>query len=259
MQMSNKSAISAAWSFFKGNIALSLGAIALLIGLGILQYAPLIGVIFSFAYPVLSFAVQIYVGREAATLSAPEEMERVAADTKLSDLFGKYIDLAMGGFMGLFILMIFFFVLLAIMMGAVVDHDKLQAIAASGEAVGMVQMQSIMLEGRVLEWVVIPLFIVLLFLSYIFPAVMGRVILSENFTQAFKSVFGFFSPRLWSASFNSAYFTLVFFWSIIVFLSAIVAGQFFVTIFLIPVALVILYCISIYNAIVYSFAAKLSS
>ena len=259
MQMSNKSAISAAWSFFKGNIALSLGAIALLIGLGILQYTPLIGVIFSFAYPVLSFAVQIYVGREVLRLSAPEEMERVAADTKLSDLFGKYLDQAMGGFKGLFLLMFSFFMLIVALIGAIADQNKLQAIAASSEAINIVQIQSIMLEGKMPVWIVVLLFVVLLFLAYIFPAVMGRVMLSENFTQAFKSVFGFFSPRLWSASFNCAYHTLVFFWSIVVFFSAIVAGQFFVSIFLIPVALVILYCISIYNAIVYIFAAKLSS
>ena len=53
----NKEAFNLAVDFFKGNIALSLAAIGILIAVALMQMVPIVGIVFGFAYPILSLAV----------------------------------------------------------------------------------------------------------------------------------------------------------------------------------------------------------
>ena len=105
LKAGNKEALEIASSFFKGNIALSLSAIAILIVIALLKMIPLVGIIFAFAYPILSFAIQIYVAREVPGLQNTDGMEEVAQRTKLGDLFTRYLDIAAGGFLGFFLIL----------------------------------------------------------------------------------------------------------------------------------------------------------
>ena len=98
--------------------------------------------------------------------------------------------------------------------------------------------------------------IFLLWLSYLMPGVMGRVILSENFGEALRRTFLLFSPSFWKSTFNKEYFILVLVWSIVVFVVGLVSSWLFVSIFLSPVALILLYGVALYNAAVYVFAAQ---
>lgn len=244
----NKEAFSLAIEFFKGNIALSLGAIGILIAVVLLQLVPFVGILFGFAYPILSLAVQVYVGREVLEVEDERAMGAVAARSTLSDLFLKHIDIAAGAFLGFFTIMLLLGLLFLLFFSGSVDMhalatDNTEAFMASVNVGAMMGGLTVML-------------IFLLWLSYLMPGVMGRVILSENFGEALRRTFLLFSPSFWKSTFNKEYFILVLVWSIVVFVVGLVSSWLFVSIFLSPVALILLYGVALYNAAVYVFAAQ---
>ena len=244
----NKEAFSLAVDFFKGNIALSLAAIGILIAVALLQMVPIVGIVFGFAYPILSLAVQVYVGRQAAAVSSESEMIEAAARTKLGDLFVKHIDVATGAFLGFFILLALLSILFFALMGSAFDMQTLQ----SNNAEAFYASMDI---SRVMGTAILFL-IVMMWLGYLMPGVLGEVILAEDFSDAFRKSLRFFSPGFWKRTFNKDYFILVFIWSIVIFVAGLVISWLFASIFLAPIALLALYCVSLYNAAVYVFAAQ---
>jgi len=242
----NKEAVQVALEFFKGNYALNLGAAAILIILALLKGIPLLGIFFAFAYPILSFAVQIYVAREAAGVERPEEMRDVARQTKLNDLFTRHLDIAAGGFLGLFLIMLLLLFLFAALMGSAVNlqavsQGDLQSAVASAAGSGAIL-------GMLL------LMLLMLWLGYVIPGVMGEVIFAESFSEAFRKSLLLFSPSFWKRTLNGNYFRLILLWSIIVFVAALVLSAIGSTFILLPVALLGIYLISLYNAAIYLFA-----
>ncbi|WP_456394115.1 hypothetical protein, partial [Nitratifractor sp.] len=200
----NKEAMQIALEFFKGNYALNLGAAAILIVMALLKGVPLLGIFFAFAYPILSFAVQIYVAREAAGVERPEAMREVAGRTKLGDLFSRHLDIAAGGFLGLFLIMLLLLFLFAALIGSAVNlqavsQGDLQSAVASAASSGTV-------VGMFL------LMILMLWLGYVIPGVMGEVIFAESFTEAFRKSLLLFSPSFWKRTLNGAYFRLILIW-----------------------------------------------
>jgi len=248
VQPSNKEAIAIASNFFKGNVALSLAAIGILITIALLKMVPVIGIVFAFAYPILSFAIQIYVGREVPDLPNAEAMADVAGRTKLSDLFTRHIDLAAGGFLGFFLILMLFSMLMMGLLSASVDLETLN----TGDMQAM--LASISTSGALGSLI----FILLLgmWLGYLMPGVMGEVILAENFNAAFKKSFLLFSPSFWKRTFSKEYFILIMIWSVIVFFGAVIFSWLAASILLLPVALVGIYFLSLYNAVIYVFARE---
>ncbi len=247
----NKEAFSLAIEFFKGNIALSLGAIGILIAVALLQLIPGVGVVFAFAYPILSLAVQVYVGRQVPEVKDDREMGTVAAHSTLSDLFLKHLDIAAGAFLGFFTIMLLLGLLFVLLFSGSVDMN---ALATDNTEAFMASVN----VGAMMGGLTILLLLVM-WLGYLMPGVMGRVILSENFIQALRRSFLFFSPSFWKRTFNKEYFLLVLVWSIVVFIAGLVASWLFASIFLSPVALILLYGVALYNAAVYVFAAQILS
>jgi len=239
----NKEAMGLATDFFKGNIALSLGAVALLILIALLKMVPLVGIVFAFAYPVLSFAIQIYVAREVPGLQTPEEMITVARRTKLGDLFTRHLDIATGGFLGFFLILMILFTLFMWLMSFSIDiqtlnTENMEAFAASITTSGALgTLFFFMLLG--------------MWLGYLMPGVMGEVILAENFTDAFKKSFLIFSPRFWKRTLTRDYFLLILVWSAVVFIAALLLSWIALSIILMPVALIGVYLLSLYNAVIY--------
>jgi len=101
--------------------------------------------------------------------------------------------------------------------------------------------------------------LVALWLGYIFPGVTGEVMAAEGFGPAFMKTFLLFNPKFWKRTFNKDYFLLILLWSVIVFVAAVVLSWFTVSILLIPIALIGVYFLSLYNAAIYFFARKLLS
>ena len=244
----NREAFSLAVDFFKGNIALSLGAIGILITVALLQMVPIVGIVFGFAYPILSLAVQVYVGRQAAAVSSESEMAETASRTTLSDLFVKHIDIATGAFLGFFILLALLSILFFLLMGSAFDMQALQ----SNNAEAFYASMDI---GKAMGTFAL-FMILLMWLGYLMPGVLGEVILAEDFGDAFRKSLRFFSPAYWKRTFNKEYFILVFIWSIVVFVAGMVISWLFASLLLAPIALLALYCVSLYNAAVYVFAAQ---
>ena len=254
-EISNIKALKDAWEFMKSNWALSLGAISILVILGFMKYIPVVGFAFAIAYSILSLSIQIYVGKAVYEDDTPNSMSKLAQNTTLSELFTKHLDIASGGFLGFFTLMLLFFFVFAMIISSSIDPASMQTIMQNGinpksEAV----ITQILTNNSTLQLNLAIYLFVILTLSYALPAVMGRVILSDSFNSALKRVFLLFSPTLWKSILNGKYFILIFVWSMIIFFVSIVVSQLFTIIFLVPVAFVILYLISLYNAIIYIYS-----
>ena len=251
IQASNKEAINIAANFFKGNVALSLAAIAILVTLALLQYVPFLGVAFALAYAILSFEVQVYLARRIPELSRSEEMADVAADTRLGDLFTRHLEVATGGVLGYFTISLALVLIFMMMFGMTVDMSAVKANDMEAFAA------AISTQGAI--GVMLLFLLILLWLGYIFPGVTGEVMAAEGFGPAFTKTFLLFNPGFWKRTFNRNYFLLILVWSVIVFVAAMVLSWFTVSILLIPIALIGVYFLSLYNAAVYFFARELLS
>ena len=246
---SNKEAINIAVNFFKGNVALSLAAIAILVTLALLKIVPFIGIAFAFAYSILSLAIQIFVARQIPELSRSEEMADVAARTKLGDFLTRHLDVATGGFLGIFLIMMVLAMVFVGLIGMNIDiqsmnSGNMEAVAASIYTTGT--LGSLLLMMIVSMW-----------LGYVFPGVLGEVMMAPDFGSAFLKSFLLFNPRFWKRTLNKDYFLLILLWTAIVFVAAFILSWFTVSILLLPVALVGLYFLSLYNAAIYFFAREL--
>jgi len=253
LRPANRSAAEAAWHFFKGNYALNFGALAIFVLLSLLSSIPLIGLLFFAAYTILSFSAQIYFGRKVVEVDEPAQMEQVAQKTRLGDFLTTYLPQATGGFLAFFAISMLFGILFAFSM----DPVSFAGGAAVSGAEGMAQAMAKQLLSSLSPF---SLFLLLLmaFLLYIFPAVAGRIVFSEDFGQAFRAGFLLFSPSMWKKTFRQDYFMLVAGWSLVVFGFLIISSILSSSIILLPVALVLAYILSLYNAAIYVFAQSLA-
>ena len=265
-KMGNKEAISLAMAFFKGNVALSLGALAILIVVELFNLIPIVGIFFAILYPILIFSIQIYVGRLANEKASEDYMIKASSSSNLKELFLKYIDIATGGFLGSLIVTFVIFFLMGIALSFSFDTSTLQSSdmqtlynsVNGGIAIENSNLQNLYASiNPNIAMVVLVIFLTILtWFGYLMPGVFGEIILAENFQDAFKKSLYFFYPKFWAKTLNRDYFILVFIWSIIVFLAIIAISLLFMTLFLIPIAFITLYYIALYNAIVYIFAIK---
>ncbi len=251
VEANNKEAINLAVHFFKGNVALSLAAIVILLILVFMQYIPFFGIGFAIAYAILSFEIQIYLARNIPNLSSSEEMAKVAANTKLGDLLSRHLDIAAGGILGYFTISMLTGLLFMVVFGSVIDMNALRSM----------DMQSLAAQLSKPDVISAILFFVLiaLWLGYFFPAVTGEVMMAESFGAAFTKTFLIFSPKLWKRAFNKEYFTLILLWSIIVFVAAFILSMLSFSILFLPIFLIGIYFLSLYNAAIYLFARNLLS
>ncbi len=246
----NKSALDAAWRFFKGNYALNFGVIAILIVCNLLGMLPIIGLLFIFAYQILSLAVQVYFGRVVMEATSLEEVEERATQARIGDLLTNYLQTAAGAFLAFFLIALVFFFLMGLVISTSVDFEQLENGAMmQAQMMGMLSASGfmgllIMLTG--------------MYLFYFFPAVLGEVIKTDDFNAAFKKVFLLFSPTFWKRCFNKEYFVLILIWSLIVFGIGIILVLLASSIILLPLVLVGAYLLSLYNAAIYVFAAELA-
>ncbi len=251
--MNNNTAIKLAWGFFKGNYALNFAALAILIVISLLGAIPIIGILFVLAYSVLSLSIQIYFGKSVDRIEKIEEIQEIAAQTKVGEFLTKYLHVAAGAFLSLFLLSLVFMAIFASIVG-MSGYMDMQAMQ-NGVVVRQ-EMMATMSSGSGLAGLAILL--VGMFLFYFFPGMMGEVIRAESFNDGFKRVFLLFSPSFWKKCFNKEYFMLVFIWSLILIVVMLVIFALSVSIILLPLVLVVAYLVSLYNAAVYLFAAKLA-
>ncbi len=255
MTPSNATAMRLAWHFFKGNYALNFSALAILVVLSLLGALPIVGLLFFGAYTILSFSAQIYFGRHVAQVGEPVQMEEVAKKTRLGEYLTTYLPQAAGGFLAFFAISMLFGILFTLAAATAPAAAATQAVPAGGA--GMAEA----IAGQILMAISPASLVVLLLavgLLYIFPAVAGRIIFSDDFAQAFRAGFLLFSPSLWKKSFNRDYFLLVAGWSLVVFGFVLLSMALSATVILLPLSLVLAYILSLYNAAIYVFAERLA-
>ncbi|MRI83027.1 MAG: hypothetical protein C6I00_01275 [Nitratiruptor sp.] len=247
MVPSNKTALLAAWNFFKGNYGLHFGTIGILVLLNLFGVLlPFVGILFIFAYSIFSLSIQIYFARTILEAGTPQELQEAAAQTRIGPFLTTYLPQASGGFLALLLLFILLFFLFS---GILLASGELQ------EEMDPARMEEM---AQSLTLPVLFLLGALLTLLYAFPGAMGRLMVSEDFFSAFKAPFTLFTPSLWRGIFNRRYFLLVMGWSLITTLATILFMALASTLLLLPVALVGAYLVTLYNGALYTFAWELS-
>ncbi len=248
---SNKTALLLAWHFFKGNYALNFGALALLSLLSLLGIIPVLGILFVFGYWVLSYSVQIYFARAINEVDSLEQIEQKAAQTKIADFFVTYIHIAAGAFLGVFTLILLFMMLFGALVSVNMDVETLR----NGVVMSQSQMVGLFLSSGIGGIVML---LVGGMLLYFFPAAMGEAMVAPTFGEAFKRIFWLFLPSFWKKTLNKEYFLLILLWSLIVMVAGMVVMALSASLILLPFALVATYLLSLYNAAIYLFAARLA-
>ncbi|WP_200764070.1 hypothetical protein [Nitrosophilus alvini] len=248
----NISALMLAANFFKGNYALSFTAVAIIIIVELLTLIPAAGMIFSILSLVVTFSIQVFFGKAVIVLENEEDIKKIAANTRIGELIGNFINVAAGvtaAYLSIGIVLgIIFYLIFALGGGAVVMQD-MQTMTREEMMVYMSGSMGVSMFF---------LIVIASFLFYVFPAVMGLAIKKDRFAEAFRSIFLLFSPTVWKTTFNKEYLIFIVKWSLILFALSLVVFAMAMSIILFPVVMVIAYYIMLYNAAVYVFAERLS-
>jgi len=239
--MSNKLAFSLAWEFIKGNWKLTIITIIIEIALMVLGFIPVIGVIFSLLVGLVVFNEQIYFGKLVLNIRDTEGIRQAAQKTELMDFLFKYFNISLGTYLGSLIIFLILGILVFIPM----------SVGISTDIYGNPHINAIGILGFLVFAIVLSM------LGYIYPAVMGEIIKSETFGEAFKKVFLLFNMTLWKKSFNKHYFVFTFLWFLIVLGMVIVSELLIMTVILLPVGMLGMYFMGLYNGAAFVFASEI--
>jgi hypothetical protein len=239
--MNNKAAFDAAWEFVKSNWKVTILAVIIEIALVVLGLIPLIGIIFGLLATLVVFNEQIYFGKVVMNSKSIEDVRKAAEQTDLMQFLFKYINVAIGAYLGSIVLFLIMGVVGLILFQFGLSYD-------------MYGQPHINVLGILLILVLMVFFSVF---GYIFPAIMGEIIKSDTFGDGFKKVFLIFSPNLWKKTLNKKYFLLVFIWFLIFFGISIVSELMIMTLILLPLGILGFYFLGLYNGAVFVYASNL--
>ncbi|NPA11207.1 MAG: hypothetical protein GXO62_03095 [Epsilonproteobacteria bacterium] len=234
--MNNKTAFTYAWEFIRSNWILTAMVITILVGIGVLSFIPLIGAIFSILITLIIFNLQIYFGKLVSESQSVEDIKKFSKKTELESFLFKYINIAAGAYLGFFVL----FLLVGTIYGLVMAKFGIDYYSGG-------------LTGFGLLWILIGM-VIFGIVGYIYPAVMGEILKTGSFMEAFKSVFNLFNPNLWKKSLNKKYFGFVSIWMLLILGLAIMSA---VLIILVPVGMFFTLFLSLFSGAAYIIASNL--
>ncbi len=249
IETSNKEAMSIAIKFFKGNIALSLTTLTILAILSLLKAIPSIGFISSFAYSILGFSIQIYLMRQVDNINRSEDIEYIANRTSLKELLTTHLDIAIGGFIGIFLT---FIILGTLLVAFLSTQMNLQNMANTNINI-FIQNFSNLPNSLAISTAIL---IIMSFLGYVFPAVVGEMMMSNSLKEAFIKSFLIFNPKIWRRTFTKEYFKLIMLWTLVVFVAIILISLISRMVLLLPIVFILIYALLLYNANIYLFAKR---
>jgi len=183
------------WEFIRLNQTFTLMILALLILFNFLGMIPLISLIASMFAGILGMALQIYAGRAIYESNDITDYVELIKNSRIdSEVLKEHFSTAFGAYMGWVVLLlafVFMAIIMAISSGFINENmneaDALMAFASIG----------------------LPLVLVALIFSYVQPLVHSNIVLSNGFSEGFKSVFTLFSRDVWSSAMKKSYFTYV--------------------------------------------------
>lgn len=203
-----KNAFRLGLEFMDRNRLLAAMTMGIFLVLSLLDVVPVLGMFAGVALGVFSQAVQIYVGRAFYAAPDIEAYVTEAEGAQLKTFLTRYLGQAFGAWLGWLVLSLVFMLLFFVFFfSGGTDLSSFDQAAMQNEEQLLKLMVGILEAGT-------PLILVGFLLTYVYPIAQGRVIRSENFGEAFKAVFAIFSPAVWAAAMNRAYFSYVFFFSL---------------------------------------------
>lgn len=202
-----KNAFRIGLEFLDQNRLLAAMTMGAFIVLTLLEAVPVLGLAAAIAIGVFSQSVQIYVGRTFYEADGMEGFADAARQSTFGPFMGRYRGPAFGAWLGWFIVGMALGVLFFIVLFAFGADPQVFENAAQGEGDPVALITALATAG-------IPVLFLALLLTYFYPAVQGRVILSDSFNEAFRSVFTLFSPSLWKQTMNGEYFRFIFYFGL---------------------------------------------
>ena len=236
-----KQAYSLAWRFFSKNKLASFLAMAVIFGLYMLSVIPLLGMFIAIAAGIALFSVQTYVAKTLISSASDEEYDEKVQGTTVKELLTQHLGIASGGFLGFIVIEIIMMVVMFTLLALTIGIETLTQL--SDQTMTPEQQMQIFQSVGVIGLLFM---LVIMFLAYIYPLVLGKVYTSQNFGEAFTSIFTMFSPAVWKASFNGQYFFMIMMLHLTGIGMFILMVLSMMTIVLIPLAFVMAYLFILY-------------
>ena len=203
-----KNAFRLGLEFMDRNRLLAAMTMGIFLVLTLLEMVPVLGLLAGIALGVFSQAVQIYVGRTFYAASDIEAFVSEAEGAQFKAFLTRYQAQAFGAWLGwLVISLIFMLLFLVFFIASGTDLSAFSQGNVPDEAQAFALLVGILEAG-------LPVLLAGMALSYVYPIAQGRVIRSESFGEAFRSVFSIFSPGVWASAMNREYFSYVFIFSL---------------------------------------------
>ncbi len=208
-------AIRLGWEFFLQNKMLAVVTISAFVVLEFLTMIPLLGLLAMVALGVVGQGVQIYVGRH---FYRSHDIVAFVEEAKMippADFLLRYKNQALGAWLGWFLV------------GSVLMLIFMIAFFAGG---GVMEISETMSDEEAFRMFaamggsLIPVLLIVMVLSYVYPIAQGRIILSESFGEAFRAVFSIFTPAVWREAMRGEYFRFVFVFGLLLLGVSFVAG-----------------------------------
>ena len=199
-----KQVYSLAWRFFTNNKMASFIAMGVLFVLYMFSMIPIFGLLIAIAAGIVMLSIQVYIANLIEDSNSNEEFDQNVANISPSDLLIKYMSVGSGAFVGFIVFEILMGIVFFSLIGMSIGMDTLGAMSS-----GQMAPEEQMMMYQSLGTVGLFIGIIMMFIAYVYPLVLGRVLVSESFSEAFRSIFLIFSPSLWGASFNGRYFLMM--------------------------------------------------
>jgi hypothetical protein len=236
-----KQAYSLAWRFFNKNKLASFLAMAIIFGLYMLSIIPLLGMFIAIAAGISLFSLQTYVAKTLISSKSDEEYDEKVQNSTVKEMLTEYLGIASGGFLGFVVIEIIMLVVMFTLLTLSIGIESLTQF--SDQTMTPEQQMQILQSVGVVGLIFM---LVVMFLAYIYPLVLGKVYTSENFGEAFSAIFTMFSPTVWKASLNGQYFFMIMMLHLTGIGMVIVMAISMMTIVLIPLAFIVAYLFILY-------------
>jgi len=178
------------------NKRLFLGMTAIVTLLMYLSAIPIVGMFASILSGILLFTLFYFIGKTFYRSRTMDEFVNTIRSMTLADLWQNYLKPASGAYLGWVFLSLVMLLLTGILISLSGYGDSLVMAMQS-------QDPTVMLDA--MPALILP-FILVLLLMYVAPLVLANVIKADNFNDAFRAVFTFFSKDVWRRAFTGEYF-----------------------------------------------------
>ncbi len=233
-----KNTLRLSWEFIVLNKKFTLTVLALLLLLNILTiFAGILGMVLS---GIFALTIQIYLSRMVYFSEDIEKFVEQIKSSKVEIAVSNNAFVASGAYIAWLILFIVFIFVLALIV--------------NNSGIPLEDIKTIKELMPVAQILFLPIVILTLLISYIYPLVQSNIALAQNIFEGFLAPFTIFSPALWRASFKNGYPKYIVMIMGLTFLGALLLGIFISLPIINIVAgfifVVVMYVYMIFNSVV---------